>query len=209
MTWHVLKTFLMRHVLLFILLGCVFFPSFSSFRCNNLQARPGSSHPVCICSRKGPRTFLFRRKQWVCGLFAVMRSNSSKCSKGQRTVQKCTEWVRVFHCLMDAFGLYGISTACECLWCRAPDKPPARHGCWTATTSVCVDGTCWNYVSGCFFPILFLDVWDLGYFNCTVAVRQERALKKAAQVLFEDQRKSYNSETWHEELASRSCSRRI
>jgi hypothetical protein len=85
-----------------------------------------------------------------------------------------------------------LSTACECLWCRAPDKP--LHGCWTATS--------WNMLElwvRMFFPPYS---WDLGYFNCTVAVRQERALKKAAQVLFEDQRKSYNSATWHEELAT-------
>ncbi|CAL1163783.1 unnamed protein product [Cladocopium goreaui] len=35
-----------------------------------------------------------------------------------------------------------------------------------------------------------------------ILIQKERALKKAAQVLFEDQRKSYNSATWHEELAT-------
>lgn len=84
-----------------------------------------------------------------------------------------------------------LSTACECLWCRAPDKP--LHGCHKCHKLEHV-GTMGEDV----FPP---DSWDLGYFNCT-AVRQERALKKAAQVLFEDQRKSYNSATWHEELAT-------
>ena len=61
-------------------------------------------------------------------------------------------------------------------------------------------GTCWNYGWGCFFPQILETCWA----TSIALLQSDRNVLWRRQRKFssKDQRKSYNSATWHEELAT-------